>query len=46
MEHLTRVPSKLKLRDCEIGVLEMLGLQEIETYPLTNECPPRVSPIQ
>lgn len=30
---------------CEIGVLEMLDLQEIETYPLTNECPPRVSPI-
>lgn len=30
-ENLTCVPLKLKLKDCEIGVLEMLDLQEIET---------------
>lgn len=35
---------KLKLKDRETDVLEMLGLQEIETYPLTNECLPGIFP--
>lgn len=37
-------PQKLKLKDRETDVLEVLDLQEIETYPLTNECLPGISP--
>lgn len=39
-----RALRKLKLKDRETDVLEMLDLQEIETYPLTNECLPGIYP--
>lgn len=44
MENLMCALRKLKLKDRETDVLEMLDLQEIETYPLTNECLPGIYP--